>query len=718
MKCVECKAARQRAAYSIGFKKKMSVVMKLRDDIVISMQESSGSVVYVVKYPITGRFFRFHEHEAFILQQFDGNTSLQTIRERTEQKFNASLPEETLEQFAASVKRLCLCEEERTELKNNTKDKRLHGNLFFLRFRIFDPDILLEKLVKHVQFFFTKSFLVFSATAILFSLWITATSWSEIEQNINGLFQFFSLLFAWLILLTIVMLHEFAHGVTCKKFGGHVHEIGFLLIYFMPAFYCNVSDAWLFPEKLKRLLVTFAGGYFEIFLWSISTIIWKVTEPYTYFSNVALVVMATSGIKTLFNFNPLIKLDGYYLLSDYLEIPNLRQRAFNYLKNQIKSLFKSVKNFQGITNRERNIYLVYGVLTAVYTSWLISTFVFHFGNYLLDQYHGIGFIILLVFLTGLFNNQLKKIFSSPLCSLKSFVGNLLPSNKTAKVLLIIAIIACALFLIRMNLTVTGEFSILPVHNADVRAEVEEIIAKVYVEEGDTVKKGEPIVQLSDRVLLADLTKTKSEIAETEARLNLLKAGPTREHVALAKTKVEKAEERLQFAKKDVERSTILFDRGLIAKSEFEHSQEEAAIRQKEFEEEKNSLRIVLAGSRKEEKEALEKKIEQLVTQSNYYESQLNLLTVRSSTEGIIATPKLKEKAGQFVAKGDLIAKVFDLNTVTVEIFVSEKDIAEVKINQPVVVKVRAYPHLDFEGKVTAIAIAAEKENEWKKEALS
>ena len=81
----------------------------------------------------------------------------------------------------------------------------------------------------------------------------------------------------------------------------------------------------LFPEKSRRLWVTFAGAYFEIFLWALATLAWRVTKPWTPLNHLALVVMATSGIKTLFNLNPLIKLDGYYLLSDWLEIPNLRQ---------------------------------------------------------------------------------------------------------------------------------------------------------------------------------------------------------------------------------------------------------------------------------------------------------------------------------------------------------------------------------------------------------
>ena len=105
-----------------------------------------------------------------------------------------------------------------------------------------------------------------------------------------------------------------------------------MLIYFSPALYVNVSDAWLFPEKSKRLWVGFAGPYFELFLWALATWVWRLTNTDTAINFVAFIVMLTSGVKTLFNLNPLIKLDGYYLFSDWLEIPNLKGKGVRLLE--------------------------------------------------------------------------------------------------------------------------------------------------------------------------------------------------------------------------------------------------------------------------------------------------------------------------------------------------------------------------------------------------
>src|SRR5207245_5592705 len=166
-----------------------------------------------------------------------------------------------------------------------------------------------------------------------------------------------------LVMAVVTTLHESAHGLTCKRYGGEVREIGFLLIYLQPAFYCNVSDAWLFPEKSKRLWVTFAGAYFELFIWAMATLVWRVTETDTWPNHLALVVMAASGIASLFNLNPLIKLDGYYLLSDYLEVPNLRQRAFQYVGDHVRRLWGAPpRRTRDASPREKRIYLLYGLL--------------------------------------------------------------------------------------------------------------------------------------------------------------------------------------------------------------------------------------------------------------------------------------------------------------------------------------------------------------------
>ena len=103
-------------------------------------------------------------------------------------------------------------------------------------------------------------------------------------------------------------LHEFAHGLTCKHFGGEVHEVGFLMLFFIPCFYCNVSDAWLFREKSRRLWVTLAGGYFDLLAWATAAFVWRLTAQDSMINYLAWVILSVLGVRNLFNFNPLLKL--------------------------------------------------------------------------------------------------------------------------------------------------------------------------------------------------------------------------------------------------------------------------------------------------------------------------------------------------------------------------------------------------------------------------
>src|SRR5947207_9056498 len=366
--------------------------VRLRSDLLISRQGTADKPIFVIKDPASGRFFRFGETEHFIAQQLDGATSPETVRERVAERFGISLPPEVLDQFVVRLRTLGLVTDRPPEADFQPHaPRRIGGDVFYIRFKAFDPDRFFSRLVNRIQFLFTPAFVVTSAALIVFALGLTALNWAEMSQELVGLINFESLLLLWVTVLLVVTLHEFAHGLTCKHFGGHVHEVGFLLIYFQPAFYCNVSDAWLFPEKSKRLWVTFAGAYFEMFLWALSTVIWRLTDFDTTLNHLALVVTATSAVKSLFNLNPLIKLDGYYVLSDYLEIPNLRRRAFQYLGAFAKSPVGVAPAWlRQVPARERRIYLVYGLLAGSYSYWILALVAVNVGGYLVARHQARG----------------------------------------------------------------------------------------------------------------------------------------------------------------------------------------------------------------------------------------------------------------------------------------------------------------------------------------
>ncbi|HET8650613.1 MAG TPA: HlyD family efflux transporter periplasmic adaptor subunit, partial [Gemmatimonadales bacterium] len=231
-----------------------------------------------------------------------------------------------------------------------------------------------DRWLPRLRFFFSPAFLVLSV--VLFAVYaiIVAAKWTEFRTGIASFYTpsdytLGKVVVVWGTLFVIIGIHEIGHGMTCKYFGGHVHEMGAMLIYFEPAFYCNVNDAWTFPDLSARLWVTAAGSWIQLVIAAIGAIVWWAATPGTLISEIALVAVVVGGLTTILaNANPLMPLDGYYALSDWLEIPNLRQRAQAHIGWLFKTrLLRLNVPMPPSDEREQKIFLIYGLLALAYT---------------------------------------------------------------------------------------------------------------------------------------------------------------------------------------------------------------------------------------------------------------------------------------------------------------------------------------------------------------
>ena len=707
---------------------------RLRRDLTVSRLETANGGFLIIKHPVSGRFYRFKEAERFIAEQLDGETPLDVIRERTEAKFGASLGLDTLNAFVKNLDKIGLLETSKPgEKRDSGRPSRIRGNLLYLRLALLDPDRLFTRLVPHIRLLFTRRFLVLSAIPILLALALTLANAREIAADLPRLYQASAILPFFALILVVASIHEFAHGLTCKHFGGEVHELGFMVMYFQPAFYCNVSDAWLFPEKSKRLWVGFAGPYFELVLWAVATIAWRMTEPDTGINYAALIIMALSGLRSFFDFNPFVKLDGYYLLSDLLELPNLRRRSFKYVGDGVKRLLGFGRRVAlHVSARERRIYLIYGLVATVSSLSLLSYGLIRLGSYLIDNHQPLA-LLSLVSYTGLRSGRrFRRLFgqrssrvdpdddgdvltagpdgapeeAEPQARKRKRVRSWSREIRWAGVA---AAALAVLFFVHLQLRIAGPFTVLPEENADVRAAVEGIIEEIRVHEGDQVNAGDVIARLADKDVRAEVLKTQAQVREARANLRKLQVGTTAESLAVAKAGVAKAADAAKFAQGKLARSKLLFERQALSPQEFEGAQEQAATADNALAEARSQLSVLLRGNRPEEIEAAKAQVDRLEAQQHFLETQLGLLDVVSPASGVVATParELKEMVGKFVAKGALIAKVYAVQTVTGEIVITEKEIGDIHVGQGVALKSRAYPDMIFHGTVSTIATAAE-----------
>src|SRR3989441_7794836 len=256
-----------------------------------------------------------------------------------------------------------------------------------MRFPFYDPDNLYNKIIKHISFLWSRKFFV--VYLILFSLAATIiiSNWDTVRTGLANLYSFQDkglrdvVMFVG-VLFTIIVLHENGHGVTCKRYGGEVHEIGFMLIYFMPAFYANVTDTWTFESKAAKLWVTFAGAFVELIICSLATFVWYLSTPGYFTHDLAFTFMITAGLlSTVIYMNPLIQLDGYLSLVDYLEISKIGGDSAKYVGFLVrKYVFRAPVEIPKYDRRLKLIFFTYGVLSFLYRIFIITLTLLFFNR--------------------------------------------------------------------------------------------------------------------------------------------------------------------------------------------------------------------------------------------------------------------------------------------------------------------------------------------------
>jgi putative peptide zinc metalloprotease protein len=704
---------------------------KFRDDLIISQQEFEKTTYFVIKDPVTNKFFRVKELEYFIAQRLDGKTSPEEIAQLFEDHFHIPLPLETLGKFIQSLKNFGFLEgeiPERELARLQYQKQTLWGKLLFIKLKGFDPDKLLNRLTKFSGFIFTPAFLFFSAIIILLALSTTLANWKELGYSFGGIFKVATIIKVWVAIFLVVVLHEFAHALTCKHFGGEVHEMGFLLLYFQPCFYCNVSDAYLFREKSKKLWVTFAGAYGQVLVWAIATLLWRITALDTGLNSFIFVVVLTSGITVLFNFNPLIKLDGYYLLTDYLEIPNLRKKAFGYLSSRLKDKLLNLQETPaGISNRAKRIYLWYGIASLIYSALLILWVFIQVTRFLVLWLGGFGFVLSLVLILLILKQPLKTTARGIAQFLSAKRKELMVKKKKALIYAgIIAALLLILFVVRWELKIGGPCEIKALESYTLRtlsdgtvlselfrggAEEKKSVnyLKLFttdfttlnlvteVKEGEKVDSGQVVAELTSPSYHSNLLQVKENIRKAVENYNLLQKGARKESIQQAQDRVAQIQSQLSFNDKELKRYTELYDKKLISSHEWDSVQTEHSILTNQLRIAQNDLKIMKNGSRPEELSMADTEIKRWQERLEFLESQVSDSQIRSPIQGTVTS----------ISYDGNILSISNIDTIRVMIQVSEKDLDVLQLGQKVKLKVQSYPFLSFWGKVTKISQMAD-----------
>ena len=378
-----------------------------RADLRIVPLEFQGQRSWGIKDPVTLDYFELNDEEYFVLQQLNGQMSVTEVCERFCERFRPrTLPREELEAFVGQLVT------QRLVVSNSTgygrmlvdRDQYIRSrerwsrltNLLVIRFRGFDPDRILDQMLNWCGWLFSPVIATGCVLLFLSALTLVIVQFDQVIERLpetRALLSPPNLIWLPILLAMVKVLHEFGHGLTCKRFGGECRELGAMLLVFTPTLYCNVSDMWMVSDKWKRIAVSAAGICVELVIASACTLLWWFSSP-GLFHSLCLNLMFICGVSTLmFNGNPLMKYDGYFVVSDWLEIPNLQQQSASAIRGWLAWWFCGIEDHSIASHSasRQGLLLSYGVASLCYRTTLTLAIVWSLYTWL--EPYGLGVIV-------------------------------------------------------------------------------------------------------------------------------------------------------------------------------------------------------------------------------------------------------------------------------------------------------------------------------------
>jgi putative peptide zinc metalloprotease protein len=519
--------------------RRKSLRIRLRADLEIDAHKYEGRTFYVVKDPVSLRYYRLKDNEHFLLQFLDGKHTLEDAQKAYEKEYRPErLRLEDLEGFAQQLLTagLALSDSpkagkqlfERRGKRRRREFLQTFTNILYIKIPIFDPERILKWMLGYVGWIFSMWFFLLSVAFMLAAVLLVATHFQTFRSKLPSYHEFFSFktaVYLWAALGVVKVIHEFGHGLSCKRFGGEVHEMGALLLCLSPALYCNVSDAWILPNKWHRIIISAAGIYVELVIAAAATFVWWYTPTQPFVHNLSLSLMIVCSVSTVvFNANPLMRYDGYYVLADWLEIPNLREKANRYLKNLVldKCLGVEVPPEEYMQLGRKILFISYAVVSYIYR-WVVTfSIIFIFGEFL--KPYKLDIIAHMMKIAAVASMTIWPLYNL-------FKGihrrGRLPDMKRARVLVSSgALVALLAFLIFVPLPISRIRGLAlvqadPMHSSQIVLKRSALLEKLLVRPGDHVTKGAELAVFRDPDLEEKLAQARAEWENQEESLSQL-----------------------------------------------------------------------------------------------------------------------------------------------------------------------------------------------------
>jgi putative peptide zinc metalloprotease protein len=557
-----------RPTFSESWYRVVTLKPKLRGTAQISRQYYRGERWYVVRDPAGNQFHRLSDAAYRFVGLLDGRRTVGEAWDLVGGQLADDAPTQPeviqiLSQlYAANLVETDISPDATVLLRRHKQlvKRQMQGrmmNVLFPRIPIWDPDAFVKRWMPIARVIISKLGAIIWLIVVGTAIAAVAPHWSELKQAAIDAVDLHSkpenIFLLWMTFVAIKFIHECGHAFSCRRFGGEVHEMGIMFLVFVPTPYVDASSAWAFSSRWKRMFVGMGGMIIELFVAALCAFVWLNTTNDTLINHLAYNAMLIASVTTVvFNANPLLRYDGYYILSDWLEIPNLQNKSREYILGLIKRHVFRIKSQQPLPPVGQRIWLFfYGIASSCYR-------VFVGAAIILMVMYQIPVIGVLMAIGGVITwacvptfKLFKYLTIEPELHRKRGRAWAFTAGVVALVIVLVGII-------QFPERVRGEGILEPINKSVIHATSAGFVDHVpaSVRNGKLLKKGDTILVLHDVEMESKLAQLKSKFQAAEYRLHDARSSPNQSQAQIELLNVASTHKELEDVQRRVDELTI------------------------------------------------------------------------------------------------------------------------------------------------------------------
>jgi putative peptide zinc metalloprotease protein len=501
---------------------------RLDPDLIVREDLLDGEPFFGILQRGRANYFRFQPAQWKLAQLFDGVRSYQEIADVYLTETGMFLSAEDAQLFAENMeeadfwfktpqeKNLAMNEKLMAQ-RGRRAQRKSKINLAHIAFSAWDPDLYFNWLDGFAgRFIYSRWSFLAVIVLFLFEAAIFVSKWSVLGPDIKLYYTFTNKSFMdivefWLLLLVLGFIHESAHGLTCKHYGGQVHSMGLMFLYLTPAFYVDVTETWISATKMQRLATIIAGIWVEMIVCGLAMIVWTNTQPGLWLHDFTYKIILITGLAVIvMNLNPLLKLDGYYFFTETIGIPDLKERSTAFVSGWLQNRVLRLPIEVPVVPRRRVLlFVIYALISGAYSYLLLFAVIRFSYNIAAHWLAEFALIPAAALAFALFRSRLKALRDLWVRMWAGAFGSAFhwrPGHVLA------AIVVCALvFLPLWRDRENAAFVVEPAHPVTLHAAISGRVDAVMVREGEKVSAGQPLLRMSSTAAASMTSSAAAQI---------------------------------------------------------------------------------------------------------------------------------------------------------------------------------------------------------------